>query len=107
MWSLPLVPEVVSPDQEMPIYPPAVITPLQDTVTSEGQPARFQCRVSGTGRFVSKGIIVNIYKDDLRQGFSPFPPSQISLVHNLTFNGNLAEDLLELLNKGIDHVFHY
>ncbi|XP_069326391.1 titin isoform X5 [Eulemur rufifrons] len=42
------VPEVVSPDQEMPVYPPAIITPLQDTVTSEGQPARFQCRVSGT-----------------------------------------------------------
>ncbi|XP_011828832.1 PREDICTED: titin-like, partial [Mandrillus leucophaeus] len=42
------VPEIVSPDQEMPVYPPAIITPLQDTVTSEGQPARFQCRVSGT-----------------------------------------------------------
>ncbi|XP_062971718.1 titin isoform X23 [Cynocephalus volans] len=47
------VPEVVSPDQEMPIYPPAIITPLQDTVTSEGRPARFQCRVSGTDLKVS------------------------------------------------------
>ncbi|XP_038303119.1 titin isoform X1 [Canis lupus familiaris] len=47
------VPEVVSPDQEMPVYPPAIITPLQDTVTSEGQPARFQCRVSGTDLKVS------------------------------------------------------
>ncbi|XP_059559930.1 titin isoform X1 [Myotis daubentonii] len=47
------VPEVVSPDQEMPVYPPAIITPLQDTVTSEGQPARFQCRVSGTDLTVS------------------------------------------------------
>ncbi|XP_031816253.1 titin isoform X4 [Sarcophilus harrisii] len=42
------VPEVTSPDQEMPVYPPAIITPLRDTVTSEGRPARFQCRVSGT-----------------------------------------------------------
>ncbi|XP_041495817.1 titin isoform X1 [Microtus oregoni] len=47
------VPEVVSPDQEMPVYPPAIITPLQDTVTSEGRPARFQCRVSGTDLKVS------------------------------------------------------
>uniref|UniRef100_H0XTM2 Ig-like domain-containing protein n=1 Tax=Otolemur garnettii TaxID=30611 RepID=H0XTM2_OTOGA len=47
------VPEVVSPDQEMPVYPPAIITPLQDTATSEGQPARFQCRVSGTDLKVS------------------------------------------------------
>ncbi|XP_042131451.2 titin isoform X4 [Peromyscus maniculatus bairdii] len=47
------VPEVVSPDQEMPVYPPAVVTPLQDTVTSEGRPARFQCRVSGTDLKVS------------------------------------------------------
>uniref|UniRef100_A0A2K5RZ69 Titin n=1 Tax=Cebus imitator TaxID=2715852 RepID=A0A2K5RZ69_CEBIM len=47
------VPEVVSPDQEMPVYPPAIITPLQDTVTSEGQPARFQCQVSGTDLKVS------------------------------------------------------
>ncbi|XP_070364608.1 titin isoform X3 [Equus asinus] len=47
------VPEVVSPDQEMPVYPPAIITPLQDTVTSEGQPARFQCSVSGTDLKVS------------------------------------------------------
>uniref|UniRef100_A0A8C0VWB5 Ig-like domain-containing protein n=1 Tax=Castor canadensis TaxID=51338 RepID=A0A8C0VWB5_CASCN len=37
----------------MPIYPPAIITPLQDTVTSEGRPARFQCRVSGTDLKVS------------------------------------------------------
>lgn len=41
---------------------------------------------------------------DLRQGFSPFPPSQTSPVHNLTFIENLAEELLELLNKGIDNV---
>ncbi|XP_052038730.1 titin isoform X6 [Apodemus sylvaticus] len=47
------VPEVVSPDQEMPVYPPAIVTPLQDTVTSEGRPARFQCRVSGTDLKVS------------------------------------------------------
>ncbi|XP_040827738.1 titin isoform X6 [Ochotona curzoniae] len=42
------VPEIVSPDQEMPVFPPAIITPLQDTATSEGRPARFQCKVSGT-----------------------------------------------------------
>uniref|UniRef100_A2ASS6-3 Isoform 3 of Titin n=1 Tax=Mus musculus TaxID=10090 RepID=A2ASS6-3 len=47
------VPEVVSPDQEMPVYPPAIVTPLQDTVTSEGRPARFQCQVSGTDLKVS------------------------------------------------------
>ncbi|XP_045150520.1 titin isoform X2 [Echinops telfairi] len=47
------VPEVVSPDQEMPVYPPTIVTPLQDTVTSEGQPARFQCRVAGTDLKVS------------------------------------------------------
>ncbi|XP_072817331.1 titin isoform X5 [Vicugna pacos] len=47
------VPEVVSPDQEMPVYPPAIITPLQDAVTSEGRPAHFQCRVSGTDLKVS------------------------------------------------------
>uniref|UniRef100_A0A286XF31 Ig-like domain-containing protein n=1 Tax=Cavia porcellus TaxID=10141 RepID=A0A286XF31_CAVPO len=47
------VPEVVSPDQEMPVYPPTIITPLQDTVTSEGRPARFQCTVSGTDLKVS------------------------------------------------------
>ncbi|XP_060033624.1 titin isoform X1 [Erinaceus europaeus] len=47
------VPEVVSPDQEMPVYPPAIITPLQDIVTSEGRPARFQCKVSGTDLKVS------------------------------------------------------
>ncbi|XP_004634770.1 titin isoform X12 [Octodon degus] len=47
------VPEIVSPDQEMPVYPPTIITPLQDTVTSEGRPARFQCVVSGTDLKVS------------------------------------------------------
>uniref|UniRef100_A0A8C2W2A5 Ig-like domain-containing protein n=1 Tax=Chinchilla lanigera TaxID=34839 RepID=A0A8C2W2A5_CHILA len=47
------VPEIVSPDQEMPVYPPTIITPLQDTVTSEGRPARFQCTVSGTDLKVS------------------------------------------------------
>ncbi|XP_069876144.1 titin-like [Dipodomys merriami] len=47
------VPEVLSPDQEMPVYPPAIIAPLQDTATSEGRPARFQCRVSGTDLKVS------------------------------------------------------
>lgn len=33
------------------MYPPAVIVPLRDAVTSEGQSARFQCRVTGTGGF--------------------------------------------------------
>lgn len=33
----------------MPVYPPAVIIPLRDTVTSEGRSACFQCRVTGTG----------------------------------------------------------
>uniref|UniRef100_A0A4W2F6Z2 Titin n=1 Tax=Bos indicus x Bos taurus TaxID=30522 RepID=A0A4W2F6Z2_BOBOX len=47
------VPEVVSPDQEMPVYPPAIVSPLQDAVTSEGRPAHFQCRVSGTDLKVS------------------------------------------------------
>ncbi|XP_077175698.1 titin isoform X6 [Paroedura picta] len=42
------VPEVVSPDVEVPIYPPMIITPLRDAVTSEGQSACFQCRVTGT-----------------------------------------------------------
>ncbi|NXR33792.1 TITIN protein, partial [Zosterops hypoxanthus] len=42
------IPEVVSPELEMPVYPPAVIIPLRDTVTSEGHSARFQCRVTGT-----------------------------------------------------------
>ena len=35
----------------MPVYPPAIIIPLRDAVTSEGQSARFQCRVTGTGGF--------------------------------------------------------
>lgn len=35
----------------MPVYPPAVIIPLRDTVTSEGHSACFQCRVTGTGEF--------------------------------------------------------
>lgn len=51
-WSFPpppLVPEVVSPDVEVPVYPPTIITPLRDAITSEGQPASFQCRVTGTG----------------------------------------------------------
>lgn len=47
----PLVPEVVSPELEVPVYPPAVMVPLRDAVTSEGQSARFQCRVTGTGGF--------------------------------------------------------
>ncbi|NXE21879.1 TITIN protein, partial [Ardeotis kori] len=42
------IPEVVSPELEVPVYPPAVIIPLRDAVTSEGQPARFQCRATGT-----------------------------------------------------------
>ncbi|OXB61722.1 hypothetical protein ASZ78_002723 [Callipepla squamata] len=42
------IPEVVSPELEVPVYPPAVIVPLRDAVTSEGQSARFQCRVTGT-----------------------------------------------------------
>ncbi|NXQ36801.1 TITIN protein, partial [Alaudala cheleensis] len=42
------IPEVVSPEPEMPVYPPAVIIPLRDTVTSEGHSACFQCRVTGT-----------------------------------------------------------
>lgn len=50
-FSYPLVPEVVSPELEVPVYPPAVIIPLHDAVTSEGQSACFQCRVTGTGGF--------------------------------------------------------
>ncbi|NWT65536.1 TITIN protein, partial [Prunella himalayana] len=42
------IPEVVSPELEMPVYPPAVVIPLRDTVTSEGHSACFQCRVTGT-----------------------------------------------------------
>ncbi|NXW75703.1 TITIN protein, partial [Hirundo rustica] len=42
------IPEAVSPELEMPVYPPAVIIPLRDTVTSEGHSACFQCRVTGT-----------------------------------------------------------
>ncbi|KAI1237128.1 hypothetical protein IHE44_0014383 [Lamprotornis superbus] len=47
------IPEVVSPELEMPVYPPAVIIPLRDTVTSEGHSACFQCRVTGTDLKVS------------------------------------------------------
>ncbi|NXM71581.1 TITIN protein, partial [Serilophus lunatus] len=47
------IPEVVSPEVEMPVYPPAVIIPLRDTVTSEGHSACFQCRVTGTDLKVS------------------------------------------------------
>ncbi|KAJ7345582.1 hypothetical protein JRQ81_001532 [Phrynocephalus forsythii] len=42
------VPEVVSPDVEVPVYPPTIITPLRDAITSEGQSTFFQCRVTGT-----------------------------------------------------------
>ncbi|NWS69843.1 TITIN protein, partial [Crotophaga sulcirostris] len=42
------IPEVVSPELEVPVYPPAVIIPLRDAVTSEGHSARFQCRATGT-----------------------------------------------------------
>ncbi|NXA48856.1 TITIN protein, partial [Nothocercus julius] len=42
------IPEVVSPELEVPVYPPAVLIPLRDAVTSEGQSARFQCRATGT-----------------------------------------------------------
>ncbi|KFO13403.1 Titin, partial [Balearica regulorum gibbericeps] len=47
------IPEVVSPELEVPVYPPVVIIPLRDAVTSEGQSARFQCRVTGTDLKVS------------------------------------------------------
>ncbi|NXB05638.1 TITIN protein, partial [Cnemophilus loriae] len=47
------IPEVVSPELEMPVYPPAVIIPLRDTVTSEGHSACFKCRVTGTDLKVS------------------------------------------------------
>ncbi|NXG04874.1 TITIN protein, partial [Sakesphorus luctuosus] len=47
------IPEVVSPELEMPVYPPAVIIPLRDAVTSEGRSACFQCRVTGTDLKVS------------------------------------------------------
>ncbi|KFM07074.1 Titin, partial [Aptenodytes forsteri] len=47
------IPEVVSPELEVPVYPPAVIIPLRDAVTSEGQSARFQCRATGTDLKVS------------------------------------------------------
>ncbi|NXO20801.1 TITIN protein, partial [Cisticola juncidis] len=47
------IPEVVSPELEMPVYPPAVLIPLRDTVTSEGHSACFQCRVTGTDLKVS------------------------------------------------------
>ncbi|NWW99578.1 TITIN protein, partial [Caloenas nicobarica] len=47
------IPEVVSPELEVPVYPPAVMVPLRDAVTSEGQSARFQCRVTGTDLKVS------------------------------------------------------
>ncbi|NXI37962.1 TITIN protein, partial [Galbula dea] len=47
------IPEVVSPELEVPVYPPAVIIPLRDAVTSEGQSACFQCRVTGTDLKVS------------------------------------------------------
>ncbi|NWS55827.1 TITIN protein, partial [Chunga burmeisteri] len=42
------IPEVVSPELEVPVYPPVVVIPLRDAITSEGQSACFQCRVTGT-----------------------------------------------------------
>uniref|UniRef100_A0A8D2JJJ6 Ig-like domain-containing protein n=1 Tax=Varanus komodoensis TaxID=61221 RepID=A0A8D2JJJ6_VARKO len=36
------------------VYPPTIITPLRDAVTSEGQPTYFQCRVTGTVSWYSK-----------------------------------------------------
>ncbi|NXO00169.1 TITIN protein, partial [Rhinopomastus cyanomelas] len=47
------IPEVVSPELEVPVYPPAVIIPLHDAVTSEGQSACFHCKVTGTDLKVS------------------------------------------------------
>ncbi|KFO86633.1 Titin, partial [Buceros rhinoceros silvestris] len=47
------IPEVVSPELEVPVYPPAVVIPLRDAVTSEGQSACFQCRVTGSDLKVS------------------------------------------------------
>lgn len=44
IWFLS-VPEV----QATPKSPPALITPLQDILVSEGHPAQLQCTVSGEG----------------------------------------------------------
>lgn len=45
-----LVSEVVSPDLAAPVAPPVVISPISSTSASEGEPARFHCRVHGDGR---------------------------------------------------------
>lgn len=57
----------------MPVYPPAVIVPLRDAVTSEGHSACFQCRVSGTGGFNDILCIsppLKIFHLELRKKFS-------------------------------------
>lgn len=69
----PLVPEVVSPELEVPVYPPAVMVPLRDAVTSEGQSARFQCRVTGTGGFKESLYIfssLRIFHLELRKKYN-------------------------------------
>lgn len=75
MTSFSLVPEVVSPELEVPVYPPAVIIPLRDAVTSEGQSARFQCRVTGTGEF-----------DEILYFFSSIRIFHLELRKNATVN---------------------
>lgn len=44
------VSEVVSPDSAATVAPPVVISPITSTSASEGEPARFQCRVRGDGK---------------------------------------------------------
>lgn len=54
------VPEVVSPDTGAPLSPPVVITPIRNTSVSEGQSARFQCRVSGEGEISYLNSVPNL-----------------------------------------------
>lgn len=44
------VSEVVSPDVAAAVAPPVVTSPIANTSASEGEPARFHCRVHGDGR---------------------------------------------------------
>uniref|UniRef100_A0A4W5NWZ5 Ig-like domain-containing protein n=1 Tax=Hucho hucho TaxID=62062 RepID=A0A4W5NWZ5_9TELE len=41
------VSEVVSPDTGAPLSPPTIISPISNTSTTEGESARFQCKVTG------------------------------------------------------------
>ncbi|CDQ62005.1 unnamed protein product [Oncorhynchus mykiss] len=47
------VSEVVSPDTGAPLSPPTIISPISNTSTTEGESARFQCKVTGEALKIS------------------------------------------------------